>query len=143
MRRSSLTEKQKAVALLIALGELTYIEIARLLNINRNTPTNLMKNEQVQALVAEFQQGMQDKMESQTLEFIQHKNALLLPKALQKLEAMLDSRSQKKQMQVVRFLLSYGARPGGSEAPLGPVQESQSPLRLSPEAQAWLKAQKA
>jgi DNA-binding CsgD family transcriptional regulator len=140
LRRSSLTEKQKSVALLIALGELTYIEIARLLDINRNTVTNLTKNAQVQALVTEFQQGIQDKMESQTLRSIQHKNALLLPKALEKLEAMLDSRSQKKQMQVIKFLLSYGARPGGSDAPLDPVQEGQSHLQLSPEARAWLKA---
>jgi hypothetical protein len=142
VRRSILSEKQKSVALLLALGELTYIEISRLLHINRNTVTNLTKNAQFLALVAEFQKGIHDKMESQTLEAVQRKNRLLLPKALEQLEKMLSSKSQKKQLGVFKFLLSYGARPGGTEeSQEAPQQESRSPLRLSPEARAWLAQQ--
>jgi len=129
------------VALLLALGELTYIQIARLLNINRNTVTNLTKNVQVQTLIHKFEADFERKIEAQTLEAVQRKNDLLLPKALHELEKMLSSRSQRKQLQVIKFLLSYGKVPGGTEASQDPTQKGQpSPLRLSDEARAWLKA---
>jgi len=139
VRRGVLSEKQKAVALLLALGQLTFREIVRQVECHYNSITNWTKNAQVQALVSEFQKGIEAKMEDMALESIRRKNDLLLPKALQKLEDMLSSRSQRKQLQVIKFLLEHGAVPNGEGEP----QESQSPLRLSPEAQAWLKAQKA
>lgn len=136
MKRATVSEKQRAVELLVALGELSYRQIARQVEVHYNSITAWVRNPQVLALVHEIQKGIQDKMESQALEAVQRKNALLLLKALQKLEDMLDSKSQKKQMEVVKFLLSYGALSGVTDAP----QERQSHMRLSPEAQAWLKA---
>jgi hypothetical protein len=126
------------VALLVAIGELSYQEIARQVQCHYNSITAWVRNPQVLALVAEFQQGIQDKIEAQTLEAVQRKNDLLLPKALEQLEKMLSSRSQKKQLQVIKFLLSYGKLPGGEDSQ-DPAQEGQSRIRLSPEARAWLK----
>src|SRR5215475_9829518 len=90
MRRTTLTEKHKAVALLIiALGQLSYIDIARMVQINRNSVTNWLKDAQFLALVEKFQAHIEDKLEDQALESVQRKNEVLLPKALKELEKML------------------------------------------------------
>jgi DNA-binding CsgD family transcriptional regulator len=143
VRRATLSEKQKAVALLVALGQLTYREIARQVGIHYNSVTDWLKNAQVLALVHKFEADFERKIEDQALESIRRKNDLLLPKALEQLEKMLSSRSQRKQLQAIQFLMEHGAVPDGEEESQYPPQDSQSPLQLSPEAQAWLKTQKA
>ena len=140
MRRSILTQKQTMAALLLALGELSYREIARQVQCHYNSITAWVRNPQVLTLVAELQKGIQDRMEAQALVAVQRKNDLLLPKALAELERMLSSRSQKKQLAVIRFLLSYGRVPGCDESQAGLQEGQPSPLRLSDEARAWLKA---
>jgi hypothetical protein len=46
-----------------------------------------------------------------TIESVHRKNTLLLTKAVDKLEQMLGSKSQKRQLAVIKMLLDYGALP--------------------------------
>jgi transposase-like protein len=143
MRRSCLNERQKAVALLVALGQFSYRQIAKQVGINRNSVTLWLKNAQVLALVAKFQADIEEKMEDQALLSVTSKNTLLLGKALQKMEQMLESKSQKKQMAVIKFLLGQS----GVEQVMQQRQqdrtqrESNSPLRLSEDVRALLHTQ--
>jgi len=140
MRRTTLSEKQRALALLVALGQFTYQEIARQIGIHHNSVTNWLKDERIQRLVSELQQGIQDKLEEGAITSVCHKNTLLLTKAVEKLEAMLESKSQRRQLQVIRLLLEYGALDDvihkKQDEPQG---ERPSLIRLDPELRSRLR----
>ena len=140
MRRTTLTEKHKAVALLIALGQLTFLEIAKMVDVHRNSITNWLKDARVQVLVGEFQQGIQDKLEDMTIEAVHRKNTLLLTKAVEKLEQLLESKSQKRQLAVIKMLLEYGALPHViQEKQDDPQKERPSLIRLDPKLRAHVR----
>ncbi|SRR6266566_3412280 len=141
MRRTVLSEKQRAVALLVALGQLTYQEIARQVGLHYNSITNYLKDERVQALVSEFQQNIQHQLEDMTRESVYRKDGPLLVRAVDKLEEMLASKSQKRQLGVIKLLLEYGALPGivQHDQPQGPQGKRPSRIRLDPKLQARLR----
>jgi transposase-like protein len=140
MRRTTLNEKQRALALLVALGQFTYQEIARQIGIHHNSVTNWLKDARIQALVSEFQRDMQDKLEGMALESVQRKNGLLLGKAIETLETMLTSKSQRKQLAVIRLLLEYGVLDEVIHKKQGDAQgEQPSPIRLDPKLRTHLK----
>jgi transposase len=140
MRRSTLSEQQRAFATLAALGQFQHKEIARMLNVHRNSVTNWLRDERIQALVNEFQQGMQDKMEGMALESVQRKNGLLLGKAIETLERMLTSKSQRKQLAVIRLLLEYGVLDDVIHKKQDDHQGEQlSHIRLDPELRSRLR----
>jgi transposase-like protein len=140
MRRTTLNEKQRALALLVALGQFTYQEIARQIGIHHNSVTNWLKDERIQALVNEIQHDIQDKMEGMALESVQRKNTFLLSKAIETLERMLTSKSQKKQLAVIRLLLEYGVLDEVIHKKQDEPQGEQiSPLRLDPELRSRLR----
>ena len=140
MRRSTLSERQKAVALLVALGQMSYIEIARMVRVNRNTVTNLLKDAQVQALVEKYQADIERKLLDMALESTHRDNGALMEKAVEKLSAMLDGKSSKQRMEAIRFLL-HGALPD-QKPQEKPQEESSYPLRLPQEIRALLRPQK-
>jgi Sigma-70, region 4. len=140
MRRKTLNEKQRALALLVALGQFTYQEIARQIGIHHNSVTNWLKDARIQALVSEFQRDMQDKLEGMALESVQRKNGLLLGKAIETLERMLTSKSQRKQLAVIRLLLEYGVLDEVIHKKQGDAQgEQPSPIRLDLELRSRLR----
>ncbi len=140
MRRTTLTEKHKAVAVLIALGQLSFLEIAKMVDVHRNSVTNWLKDERVQVLVDELQQGIQDKLENMTIESVHRKNTLLLTKAVEKLEQLLESKSQKRQLGVIRLLLEHGALPHViQEKQADPQGERPSRIQLDPKLRAHVR----
>jgi len=141
MRRTTLSEKHKALAVLVALGQFTYKEIARQIGIHHNSVTNWLKDARVQVLVDELQQGIQDKLESISIEAVHRKNTLLLTKAVEKLEQLLESKSQKRQLAVIKLLLEYGALDGvpPQEQPQPPQGERPSLIRLDPALRSRLR----
>jgi transposase-like protein len=140
MRRTTLNEKQRALALLVALGQFTYQEIARQIGIHHNSVTNWLKDARIQALVNELQQGIQEKLEEGAIKSVCHRNTLLLGKAIQKLEEMLTSKSQRKQLAVIRLLLEYGVLDDVIHKKQNDFQREEfSPLRLDPELRSRLR----
>jgi hypothetical protein len=114
-----------------------------MLGVHRNSLVNWLKDPRIQALVHEVQARIQDRLEEGAMASVGYENAALVGKAVERLEQMLQSKSPKRQVAAIKLLLEYGPLPSGSDEPQEAPQESQSPLRLSPEAQAWLKVQKA
>ncbi|GEM_PF-6368475 len=107
MRRSTLNERQKCVALLIATGQYTYQEIAKQAGIHFNSITRwVKKDERFQALVTQFQEDIAQKLEDMALESMFRKNSPLIQKATSKLNEMLEGKSQRKQMDAIQFLLN-------------------------------------
>jgi|SRR5882724_2625687 len=144
MRRTTLTEKHKAVALLIALGQLSFLEIAKMVDVHRNSVTNWLKDERVQVLVGEFQEHIQSKLEDMTIESVHRKNTLLLTKAVEKLEQLLESKSQKRQLAVIKMLLEYGALPQvRHEIQDAPHEERPSLIRLDPALRSRMKVKQS
>ena len=140
MRRTTLSEKHKAVALLVALGQLTYQEIARQVGLHYNSITNYLKDERVQALVSEFQENIQSKLEDMTQESVYRKGGPLLVKAVDKLEEMLASKSQKRQLAVIKLLLEHGALPQvRHEIQDAPQGERPSRIQLDPKLRAHVR----
>jgi hypothetical protein len=142
MRRSTLSERQKAVALLVALGQFSYRQIAKKVGINRNSITLWVKDQRIQDLITKFQADIERKFLDMALESTHQDNSPLMQKAADKLSEMLDSKSQKRQLGVIKFLLESGM--------LDEVlqqrererrqQESSSPLRLSDDLRMQMKA---
>jgi transposase-like protein len=144
MRRTTLNEKQRALALLVALGQFTYQEIARQLGIHHNSVTNWLKDARIQALVGEFQRDMQDKIEVMALEAVTRKNTFLLSKAIETLERMLTSKSQRKQLAVIRLLLEYGVLDDVIQKKQDdPQGERPSPIRLDPQLRSRLRVKQS
>jgi hypothetical protein len=141
MRRTTLSEKHKAVALLVALGQLTYQEIAKQAGIHHNSVTNWLKDERVQALVREFQQDIQDKLATMAVESTHRKNGPLIMKAVDKLEQMLEAKSPQRQLDAIQFLL--GGPLAHQDAQKRPQGEQPSLIRLRPEVRSSLKSKES
>jgi hypothetical protein len=140
MRRTTLNEQQKAAALLIGLGQFDYRHIAKQVGVHRNSIGNWLRDERFQRLVAKFQNDIERKFADMTVEAVHRKHGLLFTKAVEKLEAMLESKSQKRQMQVIKFLLESGALDDVIRKKQGDQQGEQfSPLRLDPELRSRLR----
>ena len=137
MRRTTLTEKQKAVALLVASGQHEYKAIAQMVGCHFNSVTNWLRDERVQALVTTFQENIQDKLENMALESTHRKNSPLLIKAAEQLEKLLESKSPQRQMEAIKFLLNGSIT--HHEKQDGPQGEQLSPLRLDPELRSRLR----
>jgi transposase-like protein len=140
MRRSTITEQQRAAALLLAAGQHEYKEIARMIGVHRNSIGNWLKNRQVQALVSEFQENIQHKLEDMSIEATRRKHDRLIVQAVEKLEKMLTSKSTRRQLEAIKFLMTYGPLPEDShhEQPQG-SQGQLSSLRLDPQLQSRLR----
>jgi ribosomal protein S13 len=129
MRRSVLSEQQRAFATLIGLGQYQHKEIAQMLNIRRNSIRNWLRDERIQSLVSEVQERVQQKLESLAIESTVRGNTRLMQKATQKLHAMLDGRSVKRQLMAIDFLLN-GAMP--SQEQLEDQREHETCIRIDP-----------
>src|SRR5207245_8911050 len=89
-------------------------------------------------------QGIQEMLEEGAIASVCHRNTLLLTKAVEKLEAMLQSKSQRRQLAVIKLLLEYGALPGVSDARQEDPQEGRpSRIRLDPQLQVRMKEQQS
>ena len=140
MRRTTITEQQRAAALLLAAGQHEYKEIARMIGVHRNSIGNWLKDERVQALISEFQENIQLKLEDMSIEAVHRKHGLLLTKAVQKLEQMLESKSPRRQLEAVRFLLAHGALDDVIHKKQDTLQgERPSLIRLDPQLHSRLR----
>jgi hypothetical protein len=139
MRRSTITEQQRAAALLLAAGQHEYREIAQMIGVHRNSIGNWLKNRQVQALVSEFQENIQHKLEDMSIEATRRKHDRLIVQAVDKLESMLTSKSTRRQLAAIKLLLTYGKLPGVTDEAQDEPQERQSLIRLDPELRSRLR----
>jgi ParB-like chromosome segregation protein Spo0J len=129
MRRGILSERQRAFATLIGLGQYQHKEIAQMLNIHRNSVRNWLRDERIQTLVSEVQERMQNKLESLAVQSTVKSNSPLMQKAAQKLDAMLDGRSVKRQLMAIDFLLN-GSMP--SQEKQQDQREHETFIRIDP-----------
>jgi AcrR family transcriptional regulator len=130
MRRSTLTEQQKCVALLVAIGQHTYKQIAQMARCHFNSITRWVnKDERFQALVQYFQENIAQKLETLALESTYQDNSPLMKQAVHTLESFLHSGSSQKQMAAIHFLLG-GALQHQPERQERPQPERSSLVRL-------------
>jgi hypothetical protein len=129
MRRSVLSERQRAFATLIGLGQYQHKQIAQMLNIHRNSVRNWLRDERIQTLVSEVQERVQAKLESLAIESTVRGNSPLMHKATEKLHAMLDGRSVKRQLMAIDFLLN-GSMP--SQEQQQESREHETFIRIDP-----------
>jgi hypothetical protein len=135
MKRSVLSEQQRAAATLLGLGQYPHRTIARMLGVHRNSLVNWLKDPRIQALVQEVQARLQDRLEEGAMASVGYKNTALVGKAIERLEQMLQSKSPKRQMTAIKLLLEYGALPGSSDESQEKPQESREQetfIRIDP-----------
>jgi AcrR family transcriptional regulator len=134
VKRSTLTEQQKCVALLVATGQHTYQRIAQMAHCHFNTVTRWVnKDERFQALVQRFQENIAQKLQDLAVESTFRDNSSLMQQAVQTLEAFLHSGSSKKQMQAIDFLLGGALQHQPERAQERPQPERLSLIRLTDE----------
>ena len=142
MRRTVMTEKQRACALLLAAGQHSYREIGQMIDAHYNSISSWARDKRIQELIEKFQSDIEHKLEDMSIEATRRKHDRLIVQAVEKLEKMLTSKSTRRQLEAIKLLLTYGKFPAVSDEPQDDLQEERpSRIRLDPEAQAWLKAQ--
>lgn len=107
---------------------------------HRNSITNWLRDACVQKLVSEFQENIQHKREDMTMASVHRTQSPLLQKAVEKLEAMLESKSPQRQMDAIAFLLN------GSVAPQEKQDTSHgapSLIRLEPALRSLLRVKQS
>jgi hypothetical protein len=114
--------------------------MAKMLRVNRNSISSWARDPRILELVERFQSDIEHKLEDMSIEATRRKHDQLIVQAVQKLEAMLTSKSTRRQLEAIKLLLAYGELHESSqyEQPQGP-QEGQTRIRLSPELRPHLK----
>jgi len=115
MKRSTITEQQRAAALLLATGQHSYKEVATMLRVNRNSISSWARDPRILELVEKFQGDIEDKLESMSIEATRCKHDRLIVQAVDKLESMLTSKSTRRQLAAIKVLLTYGKLPAVSD----------------------------
>jgi len=74
MRRSTITEQQRAAALLLAAGQHEYKEIARMIGVHRNSISSWARDPRILELVEKLQGDIEGKLEDMSIEATRRKH---------------------------------------------------------------------
>src|SRR5882724_7142022 len=100
---SMLTEKQRQIALLAAMGQLKYQEIAQRVGVHYNTITRVLKMPEAQRLMAEAQQQIQ----RQAVIALTQRFAPMAVQAVDRLGDLLDRGSERSQLGAIQCILEH------------------------------------